>query len=157
MRITKVTTKGGDEGQTSLGDGQRISKNHLRVHAIGVVDKLNSVIGWTRSVAKNGIKDDLEKIQQDLFNLGGELAVPGGDRSGATHVLLDRRSGVLGPPCGCSRCQRVSPIDALWPRPGRGSTAASRVRIPVAQRCRGPCRLPARVRSRGRSRRPPHR
>jgi len=79
MRITKVTTKGGDEGQTSLGNGQRVSKNHLRVHAIGTVDKLNSVIGWTRSVAKNGIKDDLEKIQQDLFNLGGELAVPGSD------------------------------------------------------------------------------
>ena len=79
MRITKVTTKGGDEGQTSLGNGQRVSKNHLRVHAIGTVDKLNSVIGWTRSIAKNGIKDDLEKIQQDLFNLGGELAVPGSD------------------------------------------------------------------------------
>ena len=79
MRITKVTTKGGDDGQTSLGNGERVSKNHLRIHAIGVVDKLNSVIGWTRSVAKNGIKDDLERIQQDLFNLGGELAVPGSD------------------------------------------------------------------------------
>ena len=79
MRITKVITKGGDDGQTSLGNGERVSKNHLRVHAIGAVDKLNSVIGWTRSVAKNAIKDDLEKIQQDLFNLGGELAVPGSD------------------------------------------------------------------------------
>ena len=79
MRITKVTTKGGDDGLTSLGNGERVSKNHLRVHAIGAVDKLNSVIGWTRSVAKNAIKDDLEKIQQDLFNLGGELAVPGSD------------------------------------------------------------------------------
>jgi len=79
MRITKVITKGGDDGQTSLGNGERVSKNHLRIHAIGAADKLNSVIGWTSSEAKNGIKDNLEKIQQDLFNLGGELAVPGSD------------------------------------------------------------------------------
>ena len=80
VRITKVTTKGGDNGQTSLGDGERVSKNHLRVHAMGAVDKLNSVIGWTRSIAQSSIKDDLEKIQQDLFNLVGELAVSGGDQ-----------------------------------------------------------------------------
>ena len=80
MRITKVTTKGGDDGQTSLGNGERVSKNHLRIHAMGAVDKLNSVIGWTRSIAQSSIKDDLEKIQQDLFNLGGELAVSGGDQ-----------------------------------------------------------------------------
>ena len=89
MRITKVTTKGGDNGQTSLGDGERVSKNHLRVHAMGAVDKLNSVIGWTRSIAQSGIKDDLEKIQQDLFNLGGELAVSGGDQEFLNNTRLE--------------------------------------------------------------------
>ena len=69
VRITKVTTKGGDDGQTSLGNGERVSKNHLRIHAIGAADKLNSVIGWTSSEAKNGNKDNLEKIHQALFNL----------------------------------------------------------------------------------------
>ena len=89
MRITKVTTKGGDNGQTSLGDGERVSKNHLRVHAMGAVDKLNSVIGWTRSIAQSGIKDDLEKIQQDLFNLGGELAISSGDQELLKNTRLE--------------------------------------------------------------------
>ena len=89
VRITKVTTKGGDNGQTSLGDGERVSKNHLRVHAMGAVDKLNSVIGWTRSIAQSGIKDDLEKIQQDLFNLGGELAISSGDQELLKNTRLE--------------------------------------------------------------------
>ena len=46
MRITKVTTKTGDAGQTGLGNGERVSKNSLRIHAMGAVDKLNSIIGW---------------------------------------------------------------------------------------------------------------
>ena len=89
VRITKVTTKGGDDGQTSLGNGERVSKNHLRVHAMGAVDKLNSVIGWTRSIAQSGIKDDLEKIQQDLFNLGGELAISSGDQELLKNTRLE--------------------------------------------------------------------
>ncbi len=76
MRITKVTTKTGDSGDTGLGNGERVSKNSIRVHAMGSVDKLNSVIGWTRILAKNNKDDCLGKIQQDLFNLGGELAIP---------------------------------------------------------------------------------
>ena len=89
VRITKVTTKGGDNGQTSLGDGERVSKNHLRVHAMGAVDKLNSVIGWALSIAQSGIKDDLEKIQQDLFNLGGELAISSGDQEILKNTRLE--------------------------------------------------------------------
>ena len=76
MRITKVTTKTGDSGETGLGNGERISKNSLRIHAMGAVDKLNSVIGWTRNQATNKIDEYLEAIQQDLFNMGGELAIP---------------------------------------------------------------------------------
>ena len=76
MRITKVTTKTGDAGQTGLGNGERISKNSLRVHAMGAVDKLNSIIGWARVESDKQSDKALEKIQQDLFNLGGELAIP---------------------------------------------------------------------------------
>ena len=76
MRITKVTTKTGDSGETGLGNGERVSKNNPRVHAMGAVDKLNSVIGWTRNQAMNKIDKYLEEIQQDLFNIGGELAIP---------------------------------------------------------------------------------
>ena len=67
MRITKVTTKTGDSGETGLGNGERVSKNSLRVHAIGSVDKLNSVIGWTRNQADEKIDTYLESIQQDLL------------------------------------------------------------------------------------------
>jgi cob(I)alamin adenosyltransferase len=76
MRITKVTTKTGDSGQTGLGNGERISKSSLRISAMGSIDKLNSIIGWTINVVDKTLKKDLEDIQQDLFNLGGELAVP---------------------------------------------------------------------------------
>ncbi|OUX30175.1 MAG: ATP:cob(I)alamin adenosyltransferase [bacterium TMED264] len=76
MRITKVTTKTGDTGQTGLGNGKRISKNSLRVNAMGAVDKLNSIIGWARVESNKQSDKALEEIQQDLFNLGGELAIP---------------------------------------------------------------------------------
>lgn len=76
MRITKVTTKTGDSGETGLGNGERVSKNNPRVHAMGAVDKLNSVIGWARNESIEKIDEYLEQIQQDLFNLGGELAIP---------------------------------------------------------------------------------
>ena len=76
MRITKVTTKTGDMGQTGLANGERVSKNSPRIHAIGSVDTLNSFIGWTRVNAKKNIDKSLQEIQQDLFNIGAELAIP---------------------------------------------------------------------------------
>tara|TARA_B100000287_G_C20584098_1_gene761552 strand:+ start:810 stop:1352 length:543 start_codon:yes stop_codon:yes gene_type:complete len=76
MRITKVTTKTGDSGQTSLGNSERVSKNNIRVHAIGSVDKLNTIVGWARVHSNGHFDNQLENIQQDLFNLGGEIAVP---------------------------------------------------------------------------------
>ena len=76
MRITKVTTKTGDMGETGLANGERVSKNSPRIHAIGSLDKLNSFIGWTRVDAEKDIDNVLEAIQQDLFNIGAELAVP---------------------------------------------------------------------------------
>ena len=76
MRITKVTTKTGDMGQTGLANGERVSKNSPRIHPMGSVDTLNSFIGWTRVDAEKDIDNVLEAIQQDLFNIGAELAVP---------------------------------------------------------------------------------
>jgi len=76
MRITKVTTKTGDSGNTGLGNGSRISKNSIRIHAMGLIDELNSFIGWSRVEANGTIDKSLELIQQDLFNMGGELSIP---------------------------------------------------------------------------------
>ncbi len=76
MRITKVTTKTGDTGETGLGNGERVSKNSPRVHTMGSIDKLNSIIGWARTLASKDTFDILGLVQQDLFNMGGEIAIP---------------------------------------------------------------------------------
>ena len=77
MRISKVITKSGDDGQTGLGEGKRVSKTHIRIQAIGAIDHLNSLLGWAMVDAGRSTKNDLERVQQDLFDLGGELAMPG--------------------------------------------------------------------------------
>jgi len=77
MRISKVITKLGDDGQTGLGDGRRVSKTHNRIQAIGSIDHLNSLLGWAMVKAGRLVKNNLERVQQDLFDLGGELAMPG--------------------------------------------------------------------------------
>ena len=87
MRVSKVITKSGDKGQTGLSDGRRVPKTHFRIQSIGSVDHLNSLLGWTMVVAEGPVKNNLESIQQDLFNLGGELAMPGTD----LQLLSDER------------------------------------------------------------------
>src|ERR1051325_7025275 len=77
MRISKVYTKTGDGGETSLVGGERVSKASLRVEAYGEVDELNSMIGLARAYAKDAeIDDALGLIQNDLFTLGADLASP---------------------------------------------------------------------------------
>lgn len=77
MRITKVTTKVGDKGTTTLGDGSKVSKSDLRIKCIGDVDELNSFIGHAK-IATNDkeIVKELSEIQNNLLNLGGELSIP---------------------------------------------------------------------------------
>ena len=76
MRISKVTTKSGDRGKTSLGNGERISKSHLIINLLGDIDELNSQIGSAISSCKSSlISSELQSIQQDLFNLGGEISI----------------------------------------------------------------------------------
>jgi len=76
-RITKVYTKTGDKGRTSLVDGSRVDKSSSRVKAYGDVDELNSVIGIAVSCVKNtSLKSILKKLQNDLFILGSDLATP---------------------------------------------------------------------------------
>lgn len=77
MRISKVYTRTGDAGQTSLVGGNRVSKASLRVDAYGDVDELNSVMGLARAQLRDqGIDDALSVIQNDLFTLGADLASP---------------------------------------------------------------------------------
>ena len=78
-RLSKITTRTGDSGTTGLGDGTRVSKTSARIQAIGDVDELNSWIGLLAASLSpdHDLHALLQQIQNDLFDLGGELAVPG--------------------------------------------------------------------------------
>ena len=80
MRISKVVTKTGDSGETGLGDGKRVSKNDPRIHCLGSIDELNSFIGSAKiAIDDKKIVDLMESIQNDLFNIGGNLSMPDAD------------------------------------------------------------------------------
>jgi len=77
-RLTQIATRTGDDGSTGLGDNTRVSKGHLRVHAMGDVDELNSHIGLLLcEPLPTDVRELLVDVQHQLFNLGGELAMPG--------------------------------------------------------------------------------
>ncbi len=79
IRIDRIVTRGGDGGETSLGDGARVPKDALRVEAYGTVDEANAVIGLLRLYTANDAEADamLARIQNDLFDVGADLCVPG--------------------------------------------------------------------------------
>jgi cob(I)alamin adenosyltransferase len=96
-RLSRIYTRTGDDGTTGLGDGQRVRKDHARVEAYGTVDEANSAIGVVLAVP--GLPADvahcLTAIQHDLFDLGGELCIPGtqaikADRITQLEAVLDK-------------------------------------------------------------------
>ena len=77
-RLSKIATRTGDNGTTGLGDGSRVDKDSLRVHAMGEVDEVNSHLGLLQvEDMPAGLREELGTIQHDLFDLGGELCIPG--------------------------------------------------------------------------------
>ena len=87
-RLTQIATRTGDNGTTGLGDNTRVSKNSLRVHAMGDVDELNSHIGLLLcEPIPEGVRTLLVEVQHQLFNLGGELSIPGYELLKADAVL----------------------------------------------------------------------
>jgi cob(I)alamin adenosyltransferase len=87
-RLSKIYTRTGDDGSTGLGDGSRVAKENLRVEAYGTVDEANSTIGVVLSVGglPAAITRCLTEVQHDLFDLGGELCIPGHRIIEAAHV-----------------------------------------------------------------------
>ncbi|HSU76614.1 MAG TPA: cob(I)yrinic acid a,c-diamide adenosyltransferase [Burkholderiales bacterium] len=86
-RLSKITTRTGDAGDTGLGDGARVSKDHPRVRALGEVDELNSAIGLLLAeVLPPEVTELLRDVQHDLFDLGGELSIPGHSMLGDDQV-----------------------------------------------------------------------
>lgn len=94
-RLSKIATRTGDDGTTGLGDGSRTQKDALRVHAMGDVDELNSHIGVLLcETLPDALREELISIQHDLFDMGGELCIPGFAMITESHVArLDRLLG----------------------------------------------------------------
>jgi cob(I)alamin adenosyltransferase len=81
-RLSKITTRTGDAGETGLGHGARVSKDSARIHALGDIDELNSALGLVLAEeVPSALREALAEVQHDLFDLGGELSIPG-------HALL---------------------------------------------------------------------
>ena len=78
-RLSKIYTRTGDDGTTGLGDGSRVRKDNLRVEAYGTVDEANSTIGAVIAADElpGPVRESLTRVQHDLFELGGELCIPG--------------------------------------------------------------------------------
>ena len=93
VKLTRIYTRGGDKGETSLSDGTRVKKHALRIEAIGAVDEANAAIGMARletgSHAQAGPDTMLGRIQNDLFDLGADISTPegGGGAKGPLRIL----------------------------------------------------------------------
>jgi cob(I)alamin adenosyltransferase len=124
MRIDKIVTRGGDGGETSLGDGTRLRKDARRIEAIGAVDEANAAIGLLRLHAPGPVDAMLARIQNDLFDLGADLAVPGeaGDRLRLTDAPSARLEAEI---AGLNA--RLAPLTSFV-LPG-GSPAASHAHL----------------------------
>jgi cob(I)alamin adenosyltransferase len=109
VRLTRIYTRGGDKGETSLGDGTRVPKQALRVEAYGTVDEANAAIGLARLHADPDSDAMLARVQNDLFDLGADLCTPEDGRraAGALRIVaaqvgrlereIDRMNAALRP------------------------------------------------------------
>jgi cob(I)alamin adenosyltransferase len=92
VRLTRIYTRGGDRGETSLGDGRRVPKTDPRIEAYGTVDELNSFLGMV--LAATDLSEEfrpwLERVQNDLFDVGADLCVPLGDERERLRVTEDQ-------------------------------------------------------------------
>ncbi len=121
VRLTRIYTRAGDEGQTSLGDGSRVSKLDPRIAAYGAVDELNSQLGVVLAGhVADGLRSPLERIQNELFDVGADLAVPYDvpDRLRIDHAAIDRLEEV------CDRLNATLPELKSFVLPGGTETAA---------------------------------
>ena len=133
MRISKVTTKTGDKGKTSLGDGTRVFKDHPNINFLGDVDELNTHLGHAISSCDSKIiRNQLKSIQQDLFNIGGESSMPNeeisllkDDRIAFLEEHINKMNNELPPleefilPGGDELCSRLHIVRAVCRRAER--------------------------------------
>ena len=143
MRLTRIYTRGGDAGETSLGDGSRVSKLDARIVAFGTVDELNAALGVVLAGdVPDELRPTLERIQNELFDVGADLSVPRRGRGPAAGRAGDgrpARGGLRPASTTTSRSSRAScSREARRPRPastspGRSAAAPSARRSRAAQ------------------------
>ncbi|MEW6690800.1 MAG: cob(I)yrinic acid a,c-diamide adenosyltransferase, partial [Pseudomonadota bacterium] len=86
-RLSRIATRTGDAGETGLGDGRRVPKDSARIRALGDIDELNSSIGLVLAEKVPArLRETLVQVQHDLFDLGGEVCIPGHSMLGEAHV-----------------------------------------------------------------------
>jgi cob(I)alamin adenosyltransferase len=125
VRLTKIYTRGGDAGETSLGDGSRTSKLDARIAAYGTVDELNSALGVTLAAdCPNDMRTVLDRVQNELFDLGADLSVPleQGARLRVTQQQVDALEA------DCARFNAELPELRSFVLPG-GSEVAARLHV----------------------------
>jgi cob(I)alamin adenosyltransferase len=123
VRLTRIYTRAGDAGETSLGDGSRVAKTHPRIEAYGEVDEVNSLVGFALAAAElpEEFRPWLRQIQNDLFDVGADLSVPLDDERERLRVRPDQveRLEEL-----CDRVnERLEPLKSFV-LPGGGEAAA---------------------------------
>ena len=126
VRLTRIYTRGGDKGETSLGDGSRASKLDCRIGAFGTVDEVNAQIG---AVLAGELDPDarsvLERVQNELFDVGADLSVPYGVGDGRLRVTQEQIEALEG---DCDRFNTDLPQLKSFVLPG-GTDAAARLHI----------------------------
>src|SRR5437763_10270569 len=125
VRLTRIYTRGGDQGETSLGDGSRVSKLDPLVRAYGAVDELNSLVGWAQVEAGD---PRLGRGQNELFDLGADLPVPYEEDDGKLRVT---QAQIAALERDCDEVnERLEPLKSFV-LPG-GTEAAARIHLPRA-------------------------
>jgi cob(I)alamin adenosyltransferase len=126
VRLTRIYTRGGDRGQTSLGDGSRVSKLDPRVVAYGAVDELNSQLGLVLALElADELREPLARIQNDLFDLGADLSVPAKEDDGRLRVSQEQVDELE---ALCDRFNARLPELKSFVLPG-GTEAAARLHV----------------------------
>ncbi|MCH7628634.1 MULTISPECIES: cob(I)yrinic acid a,c-diamide adenosyltransferase [Novosphingobium] len=128
VKLNKIYTRTGDNGTTGLVDGSRRAKCDARMQAIGEVDELNSAVGLAAVAASDGTARDLRRIQNDLFDLGADLATPGEDFTPSEMVLRVVPSQVDWLEAAIDALNENLPPLTSFILPG-GSEAAARVHL----------------------------
>jgi cob(I)alamin adenosyltransferase len=125
VRLTRIYTRGGDRGETSLGDGSRVPKLDCRIGAFGTVDELNAAIGLVLALdLPDELREVLQRIQNDLFDVGADLSVPYavGDRLRISTTQIERLEDE------CDRFNASLPELRSFVLPG-GTEAAARLHV----------------------------